>query len=106
MYQPSPQVLGKVRISVNPQCKPDGSGVFGNWLSLTEEMSEANAIRIAKNLIKNGCAVLVTPQYVSSSETCKNAGINPSINNKDCYWEWRSFNGGEFEFVLFEWRNM
>lgn len=102
VYKPSTETLGKVKISVNPQCKPDGSGVYGNWLSNTETMSEATAISIAKNLIKQGVAVLVVPQYVISSEAVRNKIQNPSETNKECFWEWRSFNGSDFEFVLFE----
>lgn len=97
-YIPSDKVLGKVKISVNPQCKKDGSGVYGNWMSNTEEMSEVTAIAIARNLIKQGCAVCVTPQYTSNLVNFP----NPSPTGKWCYWEWRSFNGGDFEFVLFE----
>ena len=100
MYTPSNEILGKIRISVNSQCKPDGSGVFGNWLSLTEEMSESNAISIAKNLIKNGVAVCVIPQYTNSNT--RKPITNPSPTGKSCFWEWRSFNGSDFEFCLFE----
>lgn len=99
-YNPSNEILGQIRISVNPRCVQDGSTwrVLGNWLSLTERMSEVDAINLAKRLVKNGVAVIVAPQYTSNNE-----GIpNPSPSGKVCFWEWRSFNGGDFEFVLFE----
>lgn len=101
-YFPSTKILGKVKISVNSRCNKDGSGVYGNWLSNTEEMSEDRALKIAQNLIKQGCAVIVAPVYTNSNEKVVENGINPSPTGKSCFWEWRSFNGGEFEFVLFE----
>lgn len=97
-YKPSSKILGDIRISVNPRCSQDGSRVLGNWLSLTERMSEEAAIELAQGLLKNGVAVCVVPQYTS-----RNDGIpNPSPTGKWCYWEWRSVNGGDFQFVLFE----
>ena len=102
-YFPSDKVLGKVKISVNPQCSKDGMRVFGNWLSNTEEMSETQALGIAQNLIKQGCAVIVAPIYTNKNEKVVQEGINPHPTAKiSCFWEWRSYNGGEFEFVLFE----
>lgn len=97
-YKPSSKILGNIRISVNPRCSRDGSRVLGNWLTLTETISETAAIELAQNLIKNGVAVCVAPIYTSNHE-----GIpNPSPTGNRCYWEWRSINGGDFEFVLFE----
>lgn len=103
-YFPSDKILGKVKISVNPQCAPYENGgfkVLGNWLSNTEEMSEKYALKIAQNLIKQGCAV-IAPVYTNSNEKVAKEGVNPSPTGRSCYWEWRSFNGGDFEFVLFE----
>ncbi len=48
---------------------------------------EANALREAKPFCHNGLCVIVRPRY--------------NHGNSLCYKEWRSFNGGEFEKVVF-----